>query len=203
MELVLVRHARPVRVEEAEGPADPPLTPEGIEQADATARWLAAEEVHAVYSSPMRRAVETATPLAEAHGHELQISEDIREYDAGNNSYIPYEELKAAKDEHWRALAEDRLGDLLEGAAEFRPRVAKAMEEIILAHPGQRVVVVCHGGTINVFLAEVLGLDRDLWFEPGYASIHRVVASRQGVRSVASVNETGHLVADGRRADAP
>jgi probable phosphoglycerate mutase len=52
---------------------------------------------------------------------------------------------------------------------------------------------VCHGGTVNVFLAHVLGLDRPLFFEPEYTSISRVAASRNGPRSVVSINETGHL----------
>lgn len=48
---------------------------------------------------------------------------------------------------------------------------------------------------INVYLAAVLGLDRHLWFEPGYTSVNRIHASRSGTRSVATVNETAHLVA--------
>jgi probable phosphoglycerate mutase len=71
--------------------------------------------------------------------------------------------------------------------------VSAAVEEIIAANPGRRVVAVAHGGAINVALAEVLGLERDLWVEVAYASISRVAASRQGARSIVSVNETGHL----------
>ena len=57
----------------------------------------------------------------------------------------------------------------------------------------RRVVVVCHGGAINAYLGHVAGIDRPLWFEPAYASISRVAASRDGVRSIVSINETGHL----------
>jgi broad specificity phosphatase PhoE len=71
--------------------------------------------------------------------------------------------------------------------------VTEAVERIIANHAGERVLAVCHGGVINVALAEVIGLQRSLWFEPAYASIHRVVASRAGIRSIASINETGHL----------
>jgi probable phosphoglycerate mutase len=72
--------------------------------------------------------------------------------------------------------------------------LAGALDAIVGEHPGQRVLAVCHGGVINVMLAIVLDLDRHLWFEPEYTSISRIVASRAGVRSVTSVNETGHLV---------
>jgi probable phosphoglycerate mutase len=193
VDVVLVRHALPHRIEESDGPADPELTEQGHRQADAVGEWLAAEEWDAIYSSPMRRAMQTAKHIAERTGHEIVICEDIREYDAGLNAYIPYEELKAARDEHWVAMAEDRLEDLAPEGASFRKRVSAAVEEIIANHPGQRVIAVAHGGAINVALAEVLGLERDLWVEVAYASISRVAASRQGARSIVSVNETGHL----------
>ena len=61
-------------------------------------------------------------------------------------------------------------------------------------HPGQRVAVVCHGGVINAFLADVLDLDKMLFFHPDYTSISRVLVARSGARSLQSVNETGHLV---------
>ena len=56
---------------------------------------------------------------------------------------------------------------------------------------------MCHGGVINVALAIVLGLDQPLWFDPHYTSLSRMVASRTGVRSLASLNERAHL--DARR----
>jgi broad specificity phosphatase PhoE len=59
------------------------------------------------------------------------------------------------------------------------------------------VVAVCHGGVINVALAGVLGLDQPLWFDPGYTSVSRMVASRTGVRSIRTLNECAHLY--GRR----
>jgi len=193
MDLALVRHALPFRIEESDGPADPELTEQGHRQADAVGEWLAAEEWDAVYSSPLIRARQTAEHIAKRTGHEIVICEDIREYDAGLNAYIPYEELKATRDEHWQAMVQDRLEDLAPDGANFRKRVSAAVEEIINNHPGQRVIAVAHGGAINVALAEVLGLDRDLWVEAAYASISRVAASRQGARSIVSVNETGHL----------
>ena len=60
---------------------------------------------------------------------------------------------------------------------------------------GGRVAAVCHGGVINVYVAALLGLERHLWFEPGYTSISRVAAARTGERSVVTLNETAHLVA--------
>jgi broad specificity phosphatase PhoE len=57
------------------------------------------------------------------------------------------------------------------------------------------VVVVCHGGVINIYLAALLGRSTQLWFDPGYTSISRVRAARSGARSLVSLNETAHLYA--------
>ena len=197
MELVLVRHALPERIIATDGPADPPLTELGQRQAKSTAEWLAPEQWDALYSSPLRRARETADAIGASVGLEVNIEDGIAEYDRGSETYIPIEEVKQSDDPevqaHWKALAEDRLEDLIADAHTFRPRVADAVGRLIAAHPSQRVLAVCHGGVINVALAEILGLKRSLWFEPAYASIHRIVASRAGIRSIGSINETGHL----------
>jgi probable phosphoglycerate mutase len=194
MDLILVRHGEPVRIENATGAADPPLTAQGRAQAAAAGRWLEAEDVHAVYASPLRRAVETAQAIAGVHGLGLTIDDDLAEFDREASFYIPVEELKATGDERWIALAEDRWDELAGlDRTVFRDTVVGAIERVVDAHPSRRVCVVCHGGVINIYLAHILGLGRDLWFEPAYTSISRVAASRSGVRSVVSVNEAGHL----------
>jgi probable phosphoglycerate mutase len=71
--------------------------------------------------------------------------------------------------------------------------VVDAIDTVAMSHPGKRVAIVCHGGVINAYTSSVLGLDDLLWFEPGYTSISRLLVSRHGVRSVHSLNETGHL----------
>lgn len=64
MELLLIRHALPVRRELEDGIADPQLSPEGLAQADRLADYLSSEKIHAVYASPLQRAQQTAAPLA-------------------------------------------------------------------------------------------------------------------------------------------
>lgn len=187
MELVLVRHALPVRVDEGEvdGPADPHLAPAGRAQAEAVADWLAGEAIDAVWSSPMRRARETAGPLAERLGLAVRVDERLAEYDRHATSYIPLEELKAAGDPRWNEVPER--------PEEFQGHVVAAMEDIVATHPRQRVAVVCHGGVINAYAAHVLGLADPLFFLPGYTSISRVLAASSGERSIGSLNETAHL----------
>ena len=197
MELLLIRHAEPVRItaEESAGqPVDPTLTDAGRRQADRLAAWCAVEGVDHVVSSPLRRATETASPLATRLGLVTTIVDGLREYDANADSYIPIDEMKSSDRARWNAMVEGRWEDFGgEPPHEFRARIVPCIDEIIAAHPGQRVAVVCHGGVINIYLAAVLDIDRELWFSPGYTSISRVHAARTGARSVGSINETGHL----------
>jgi 2,3-bisphosphoglycerate-dependent phosphoglycerate mutase len=193
MDLLLVRHARPLRREVAEGPADPGLHEEGRAQAQRLAWWLSAEHVDALLTSPARRARETAAPLGEVLGLEPAVEEGLAEFDAGASAYVPIEELRAAKDERWRALARGELLDPSIDPMRFRERVVSTVEGVIARHPGRVVVAVCHGGVINAYVGHILGVARPLWFAPRYSSISRVAASRRGPRSVVSLNETGHL----------
>ena len=109
MELLLVRHALPERVE-GDAPADPGLSEVGRHQAEALAAWLADEPVDAIYSSPMRRARETAVPLAAAHGVGVAVDDELAEFDQGAHWYIPLEELKANNDPRYQAVVEGRWG---------------------------------------------------------------------------------------------
>ena len=71
--------------------------------------------------------------------------------------------------------------------------VARAVERIIEAHPGNTVAIVCHGGVINAWASHVLGLPDPLFFEPHYTSVNRFLASSRGHRSLVSLNDLGHL----------
>jgi 2,3-bisphosphoglycerate-dependent phosphoglycerate mutase len=202
MDLLWVRHAEPERIAPGTGvPADPPLTARGRDQAERLAAWLAVEPIDVVLSSPQRRAIETAEPVARAHGLDVEVVAGLVEYDVQSDSYIPMEELRATSDPKLAAMYEGRWEEFGgESTDAFRTRVAATLDEVVATHPGRRVVAVCHGGVINVALAVVLGLDRHLWFDPHYTSLSRMVASRTGVRSLASLNERAHLVA---RRDSP
>jgi 2,3-bisphosphoglycerate-dependent phosphoglycerate mutase len=189
MELLLIRHALPVRIDDGDGPADPDLSAAGHAQAAALADWLVAEGIDAIWSSPMRRARQTSAPLEAALGIEATIDDDLKEFDADEPHYIPMEEL-STDDPRWRELIE-RLGAPEQFA--FRDLAAAAVERVVAAHPGQRVAVVCHGGVVNAYLSTILGIDRPLFFEPTYTSISRVMASSRGHRSLVSVNEIPHL----------
>ena len=194
MELLLVRHAIPARTVVHDGPADPELTEQGHEQARLLAEYLSTEPIDAVYASPLRRAVQTAEPISHRLSLTTVVVDDVAEFDRHSNEYIPVEELKATNDPRWREMVETgRFGDADDGET-FKRRVIGAIESLIDRHPGQRVAVVCHGGVINCYLSEILGLGGvGAFFYPNYTSIHRVAAARSGERAIVTVNETSHL----------
>ncbi len=193
MELLLIRHGLPVRRETSDGSAaDPPLSRHGQGQAEALARWLANERIHHLYASPMRRAQETAAPLAAAQGHAIRTESGVAEFDADSEVYVPLEQVKAEDPARWKAMVDS--GFYLGGDAEvFRKTVIASLDEIVGRHPGECVAVVCHGGVINAWVAAVLGTERLFLFEPEYTSIHRFLVSRAGDRSLKALNETAHL----------
>ncbi len=193
MDLLLIRHAEPVRIEDADGPADPPLRDRGHRQAALAAAWLAGERLDAIWASPMQRARETAAAIAVAHGLKVEIDDELAEFDREAASYIPFEELRQTKDERYLAMTEDRLQDLDIDPVTFQQGVVRALERVIEANPSRKVGVVCHGGVINAYIAHILEIPKLLWFEPGYTSIHRIAASRAGHRSVVALNEMAHL----------
>ncbi len=194
MELILVRHGLPLRREVVEGPADPELSAEGHEQSARLATYLKSESIDAIYSSPMKRAVQTAEPLAQKINLPISIVDDVAEYDRLSNEYIPIEELRAANDERWQKLLTGEWQSDSDTLESFHNRVISSLEQLISQHASQRIVVTCHGGVINQYLAHILGIATERgFFYPHYTSIHRVVASQNGLRSVGSLNEIAHL----------
>ena len=194
MELILVRHGLPLRREVVEGPADPELSIEGHDQSSRLAMYLKTESIDAIYSSPMKRAFQTAEPLAQTTGLPISIVDDVAEYDRLSNEYIPIEELRAANDERWQKLLTGEWQSDSDTLESFRNRVISSLEQLISQHASQRIVVTCHGGVINQYLAHILGIATERgFFYPQYTSIHRVVASQNGLRSIASLNEIAHL----------
>jgi probable phosphoglycerate mutase len=194
MELLLIRHAEPERIELDEGVADPGLTTAGHDQARRLARHLAQMEIDAVYTSPMRRARETADEMSATHSLEPVIADGLAEFDHGSSFYVPIDQLREEGGDRWEALLEGRWGP--DGSLDpttFQGRVVATVETIARAHTSGRAVLVCHGGVINVYFGHVLGLEFPLFFEPAYTSISRALFHQSGHHQLASLNETPHL----------
>lgn len=192
MELMLIRHGLPVRIETDDGsPANPPLSEEGHEQARLMADWLKDTKIDHLYSSPMTRAHQTAAPLAEILGLDPELREGVAEYDRHADHYIPVEELKKYDYDRWLRLMRGEIDDI--DFPKFCESVITTLNEIIAAHPGKRVAVTCHGGVINIWTAHVIGIEPRMFFNPRYTSINRYMAASSGERSIITLNEQAHL----------
>ncbi|MHA6621132.1 histidine phosphatase family protein [Pseudonocardia sp. DLS-67] len=201
MQLVLVRHALPQRIRPADvpaadrpgGPADPPLTARGEEQAQRLVGALAGDSVTALYTSPLARARATAAPVAAALGLEPVVVDDLREYDADATHYVPVHEMQRLDPAAWERMRAGLLPGSVDVGA-FTSRVAAAFEAVVAAHPGRETaVVVAHAGVVNTWLAQLLGLARPLVFPLDYTGVTRVLAGRDGRRVVRTVNEITHV----------
>jgi broad specificity phosphatase PhoE len=206
-ELILVRHGQQDFPDPATAKigdwVDPPLSDLGRRQAVAAGLMLARERVDAVYSSHLLRASDTARAIARQHDLDVEVEEDLREIETFRDlprDVSPVEavgelRLKGARERFVRQRTWD-VYPYTERNHEFRHRTINVIEGIVALHPGQRVVVACHGGVINAYVAEVLGLRSAMFFRPAHASVHRVRA-HDTVRALSSLNETHHLVGEG------
>ena len=192
MELWLIRHGLPVRIDGGHGPADPDLAPVGDDQADLLATWWARHGLDAISASPMRRAHQTAEPLAQATGHAIELDDGLKEFDAHLDFYVPIEELRADEEAWKRIVAEWMSPEAEEKRRSFRTGVVATIDAIAARHPGQRVAVVCHGGVINSYLSAALSMPGTMFFEPAYTSVSRALTTNDATQ-VVSLNETPHL----------
>jgi broad specificity phosphatase PhoE len=159
-ELWLVRHGETDwnRERRFQGHADPPLNETGRAQARALAAELAAEQVDAVYTSDLARARETADILAADLGAEAVAMRELREIDVGEWQGLTWTEIEERFPEGVRAWQEHGHGWTSgETYAALGARVVAALERIASDHPGGRVLVVGHGGTVRATRAFIEG----------------------------------------------
>lgn len=151
---LLIRHAESTwnATGRWQGQADPPLSERGRQQALRLARALAAEPVDHLITSDLARASETAAILAEAWGLSPRLDPLLRELDVGEWTGLTRAEIAdrevAALERFESAVPDVRPGGG-ESRRELRRRVRTAAAEIASAHPGARVALVTHLGTIR------------------------------------------------------
>jgi broad specificity phosphatase PhoE len=161
MEILLARHGETDwnRESRFQGHADPPLNKLGREQAAELAATLAGEELAAVYSSPLRRALETAQVVAQAHRLTAVPIEGLREVDVGSWQALTRDEVERRFPQQFRRWLDYGRGwDDGETYEQMGERVLAALEELAARHDGERIVAVTHGGPIRAALARAEGI---------------------------------------------
>jgi probable phosphomutase (TIGR03848 family) len=134
--------------------------------------------VAAVYSSPLERTRETAAPIADATGCQVQVDDGLLELDIGDWTGL---ELKAArKRPEWAMIQRYPSGFTFPGGESFvdmQARIVACVERVRSAHPGETVVAVSHADPIRAAVAHAMGTHLDLF--------QRVVVSPCSLTAVA------------------
>jgi broad specificity phosphatase PhoE len=197
MECWLVRHGESTwnSIGRFQGGLDAPLSPRGLDQARALATGLAGTRFDALYTSPLRRARDTAMACRAALGLEPVAVPDLREIGLGAWEGLTLETVRARDGERYRRWLEapvDHPPPGGEPTAGLAGRVRAALDELGRRHPAGRVLVVSHGGAIASALCGWLGRPLDaIWaLRLDNASITRVILP---AGRLLGWNETGHL----------
>jgi broad specificity phosphatase PhoE len=190
--LVLVRHGETLdnRAGRLLGRSDPPLTSLGRVQARAVAAVLEPERPVAVYTSPLGRAVQTATMIGAACGAEVVVDPRLIEIDYGAWENRPLQEVPRDA----AAVASDPSATFPEGESlvDVGQRVVPLVEELL--GRDELVVAVTHVTPVKAAVAWALGVgDEIAWrMHLSLASITRL-GQRRGRPYLLSFNETSHL----------
>ncbi|MBI5088601.1 MAG: histidine phosphatase family protein [Actinobacteria bacterium] len=196
-EVLLIRHGRSADVVPGSPEsADPPLHELGVVQAAALAKRLAPLELHGVYSSHLRRAIQTAQPLADQSGLELETHVDLEEIRLGDWGLGEFRRRAAAADPEWLAWSLTGRWDGIpggEGDEGLRGRVATNIALLAERHRGQRIAVVVHSGVINAYVSHLLDVHRSLWMVVENTSITLVRLHRDAFPTIVSINDCHHL----------
>ena len=192
MQLLLIRHALPLRSQPGQG-SDPDLSEEGVEQAKRLPDALARFPISRLVSSPQVRSIQTAQPVADALGLSVDIDQRLAEYDRDMEHYIPIEQIAAEFPEELARLAQGHLPSSVDEAA-FLARINEAIRDLVRAGDHEDTVAVfSHGGVINGLLHTILGTEKILCVNVDYAGVTRLLSSREGNLYVAAVNGTEHV----------
>jgi 2,3-bisphosphoglycerate-dependent phosphoglycerate mutase len=197
----LVRHGQSTWNQEhrIQGQLDPPLSAEGHLQAELLGRRLAGRPLQGFYSSDLKRAMETAEDISAATGFRPQPEQSLREIYLGEWEGLRTEDIAERFPEAWARWTKAPNWDLVpggEGAAFFEARAAAAVDAILQRHATGDVLVVTHGGVIQVALQRVVGrTSHGLFpFKIQNASMS-VLERRNGRMVIAGVNDIAHLEA--------
>jgi len=201
--VLLIRHGQSEGNAEGRfgGHTATPLSARGRLQAEATAKALSSENLTAIYSSDLPRAVETAMPLARLTGLDVEQTEAFRERDIGVMEGLTFEEAAAQHPEQYAALLRRDFDHVLLGGESYRQRLdrtSRLLDQAIEQHRGGRIAIFSHTGTICILTLHLMGaLDapelRPVWIATANCGITRFELRTDGFVRVLAINDTRHL----------
>lgn len=175
----------------------------GLEQAERTAKLLAKEEISAIYSSDLERAVQTAEPLAQLLNLGINRSKAFRERNVGVLEGLTFEESKERYPLDYYALLNRDINHVITKGESYRQLLKRATSElrmIIRRHQHERVVIFTHTGVLCYLTLHLMGAihrhtKQTPWIITSNCGINRFeIRSRRNIR-ILTLNDTRHLTA--------
>lgn len=200
--LIVVRHGQTDwnLGQRIQGHTDIDLNAEGRRQAQQLAAALAGEDLHAVYSSDLRRAHDTAAACAARHGLAVQAATGLREREFGHFEGLSFTEIEQRWPEQarrWRRRDVDFAPGDGESLRHFDARCTQTATALAERHRGQAILLVAHGGVLDCLYraAARAALDAPRSWVLANAAINRLLFSDAGFALV-GWNDDRHLVHD-------
>jgi len=201
--LYLIRHGQSAGNAEGRfgGHGPTPLSELGQRQAELTAEALSKENISAVYSSDLYRAVQTAEPLSRLASVPVLTKAAFRERNVGVLEGLTFDESKQHHPKDYYALVNRNYHHVITGGESYRQLVKRAMDEvweIIRKHQGERVTIFSHTGAICFMTLHLMGaIRRDTkqtpWLITSNCGVNRFeIRGRNNIR-VLAINDTRHL----------
>ena len=197
--IYLVRHGQTAwnKEEVFRGRTDIPLNETGLKEATLAGEYFRHLELHAIYSSSLSRAWETAQKIAQFHPLEVQPLDGLIDMSFGIWEGHSLKEVKEKNEQRYRQWREEPHcveipgGETLSGV---RVRTMTALEGVIQKHPEETLVLVSHRVINKVLICGILGIDNSHFWQIGQETTAiNLIQYKNGKYVLALMNETCHL----------
>ena len=199
--IYLVRHGQTAwnKEEIFRGRTDVPLDETGLKQAELAGQYFKGMEIHAIYSSPLSRAWQTAQKIAQIQTVKVEPLEGILDMSFGNWEGHAHQEIRKMDNETYRQWVESpHLVKLPGGESldDVRGRAMAALEEVLRKHSEKTIVLVSHRVVCKVMICAILGLDNShFWQIAQDTTAINLIQYKKGKYILSLMNETCHLKA--------
>jgi len=197
----LVRHGQTAwnKEEIFRGRTDVPLDETGLKQAELAGQYFKGIEIHAIYSSPLSRAWQTAQKIAQIQTVKVEPLEGILDMSFGDWEGHAHQEIRKMDNETYRQWVESpHLVKLPGGESldDVRGRAMAALEEVLRKHSEKTIVLVSHRVVCKVMICTILGLDNShFWQIAQDTTAINLIQYKKGKYILSLMNETCHLKA--------
>ena len=200
LRLILIRHGETERNSEARlqgGKSDIPWSEKGRKQAHSVGLALQGEKLEAIYSSPLKRALDTAQAISVHHHLKVQTDDALAEIDMGVIDGFNLAEVKESQTDFWERWRQEDYSVALPGGEsllQVQQRAWGAVQGIIMRHREGSVAVVSHGISLQTIITAILAVPLSSFarFRLGVASI-TILHIDDDTNSLVVLNDTCHL----------